>query len=247
MNPAVEPIPLARLALVFVPVLVVLLIQFRWTLPVRSTTYGLGRMLLQLLLVGYVLVYLFDSGNAWIVCAVIFVMIMISSWIALRPIAEQRPRLYLITVAAIGIGGVPSLFLATEFVLNLTPWYAPRYLIPLAGMVFANAMNSVSIAAERHMTELARGQGNESARRAAFQAALIPLVNSLFAVGLVSLPGMMTGQVLAGISPLIAARYQILVMCILFGSSGIAAAFYLYWCKPQNLPSKLQGLNDSTK
>mgnify|MGYP001349506964 CR=1 FL=1 len=57
MNPAVEPIPLARLALVFVPVLVVLLIQFRWTLPVRSTTYGLGRMLLQLLLVGYVLVY----------------------------------------------------------------------------------------------------------------------------------------------------------------------------------------------
>ena len=108
-------------------------------------------------------------------------------------------------------------------------------------------MNSVSIAAERHMTELARGQGNESARRAAFQAALIPLVNSLFAVGLVSLPGMMTGQVLAGISPLIAARYQILVMCILFGSSGIAAAFYLYWCKPQNLPSKLQGLNDSTK
>jgi len=237
MSPAVEPISLGHLALVFLPVLIVMVIQFRWALPVRSTAYGIVRMLLQLLLVGYVLVYLFESDNAWIVCAVIFVMIMISSWIALRPIAEQRPRLYLMTAAAIGVGGIPSLFLATELVLDLTPWYAPRYLIPLASMVFATAMNTVSIAAERHMTEIARGLDPESARRAAFEAALIPLVNSLFAVGLVSLPGMMTGQVLAGISPLIAARYQILVMCILFGSSGIAAACYLYWCKPRNAPS----------
>ena len=237
MNPTVEPISLGHLALAFLPVLIVLVIQIRWALPVRSTAYGIVRMLLQLLLVGYVLVYLFESENAWIVCAVIIVMITISSWIALRPIAEQRPRLYLMTAAAIGVGGIPCLFLATEFVLDLTPWYAPQYLIPLAGMVFANAMNTVSIAAERHTNEIARGQDQKSARRVAFGAALIPLVNSLFAVGLVSLPGMMTGQVLAGISPLIAARYQILVMCILFGSSGIAAACYLHWCRPRHLAS----------
>ena len=79
MNPTVEPISLGHLALAFLPVLIVLVIQLRWALPVRSTAYGIVRMLLQLLLVGYVLVYLFESENAWIVCAVIIVMIMVQS------------------------------------------------------------------------------------------------------------------------------------------------------------------------
>jgi len=243
----VETIPLARLALVFIPVLVVVLIQWRWAMPVLPAIHGLARMLAQLLLVGYVLVFLFESNSPLIVSLVLAIMIGVASWIALRPVAKQRRGHYPAALGAIVVGAVPTLMLVTQIVINVDPWYQPSFLIPLAGMIFANAMNSVSIAAERHMTELERGQGNESARRAAFQAALIPLINSLFAVGLVSLPGMMTGQVLAGISPLIAARYQILVMCILFGSSGIAAACYLYWCKPQNLPSKPRSLNDSTK
>jgi putative ABC transport system permease protein len=94
-------------------------------------------------------------------------------------------------------------------------------------MIFSNAMNSVSIAAERFETELDRNSTPIQARNIAMNAAMIPLVNSLFAVGIVSLPGMMTGQVLSGISPLIAARYQILVMCMLFSASGISAACYL--------------------
>jgi putative ABC transport system permease protein len=90
-------------------------------------------------------------------------------------------------------------------------------------------MNSVSIAAERFQAELDRDSTPIRARNIAMNAAMIPLVNSLFAVGIVSLPGMMTGQVLSGISPLIAARYQILVMCMLFSASGISAACYLNW------------------
>ncbi|HKJ53899.1 MAG TPA: ABC transporter permease, partial [Gammaproteobacteria bacterium] len=66
------------------------------------------------------------------------------------------------------------------------------------------------------------------ARNSAFQAAMIPVTNSLLAVGLVSLPGMMTGQILAGTSPLIAARYQIIVMCMIFSSAGISAALFLW-------------------
>ena len=88
-------------------------------------------------------------------------------------------------------------------------------------------MNSVSLAAERLESECRSNQPYELARQRAFQAALIPIINSLFAVGLVSLPGMMTGQILAGASPLLAARYPILVMCMLFGASGISAAAYL--------------------
>jgi putative ABC transport system permease protein len=216
----------------FVPVFIVVVIQIRWAISARSSVYAIGRMLLQLMLIGYVLLFLFESEHAILVTLVLTVMITVSSWIALRPLSSARRRLYPITLAAIAVSGLPTLFLATEWVLNVTPWYAPRVVIPLAGMIFANAMNSVSIAAERFSSELNAGLDRVEARRKAFEAALIPLVNSLLAVGLVALPGMMTGQVLAGISPLIAARYQILVMCMLFGSSGIAAACYLYWSRP---------------
>ena len=95
-------------------------------------------------------------------------------------------------------------------------------------MIIAGAMNAVGLAAERFQAETARGIGYHSARRAALEASLIPIVNSLFAVGLVALPGMMTGQILSGVSPLIAAKYQIVVMTMLFGVSGLSSGLYLH-------------------
>jgi putative ABC transport system permease protein len=232
MSLSIEPIPLTRLALMFVPVLVVILIQIRWAMPAKPALYGVGRMLLQLLLIGYVLVFLFESKHGVVVSLVLVGMIVISSWIALRPVPSQRRRWYLIAVASISVAGIPILFLGTVWVLDVTPWYAPRYVIPLAGMIFASSMNSISIGAERLTAEIDNGTAPDDARRRAFAAALIPLINSLMAVGLVTIPGVMTGQVLAGISPLIAARYQIMMMCMLFGSSGIATACFLYWSRP---------------
>ena len=75
--------------------------------------------------------------------------------------------------------------------------------------------------------ELGHGLPWEEARLTAYQAAMIPVINSLFAVGLVSLPGMMTGQILSGVSPLIASRYQIMVMCMIFSAAGISTAVFL--------------------
>ena len=236
MDPSIEPIPLTRLILVFIPVLVVILIQVRWAMPTKPALYGMGRMVLQLLLIGYVLLFIFETEHGIVVLLVLVVMIAVSSWIALRPIASQRSHLYLVTLASISIAGLPILFLGTRWVLEITPWYTPRYVIPLAGMIFANSMNSISIAAERLTAELDGGSNRDDARRKAFATALIPLVNSLMAVGLVTIPGIMTGQVLAGISPLIAARYQIMMMCMLFGSSGIATACFLYWSRVPKSP-----------
>jgi len=88
-------------------------------------------------------------------------------------------------------------------------------------------MNAVSIASERLFVESQRQNDLKAIRATVLQAALIPITNSLFAVGIVSLPGMMTGQILSGTSPLIAVRYQIMVMCMVFGSSGISSAVYL--------------------
>ncbi len=124
--------------------------------------------------------------------------------------------------------------LVVKGVLNLQPWYIPSYIIPLASMIFANAMNTVSLAAERLEAELIRSVDYYQARNIAYKAALIPITNSMFAVGLVSLPGMMTGQILSGTSPLIAARYQIIVMTMLYGSAGISAALFLFLSKQKN-------------
>ena len=236
MDPSIEPIPLTRLILMFIPVLVVFLIQVKWAMPTKQALYGMGRMVLQLLLIGYILLFIFETEHGIVVLLVLVVMIAVSSWIALRPIASQRSHLYFVTLASISIAGLPILFLGTRWVLEITPWYTPRYVIPLAGMIFANSMNSISIAAERLTAELDGGSNRDDARRKAFATALIPLVNSLMAVGLVTIPGIMTGQVLAGISPLIAARYQIMMMCMLFGSSGIATACFLYWSRAPKSP-----------
>ena len=117
------------------------------------------------------------------------------------------------------------LAIVSQIVLDLPRWFEPHIVVPLAGMIFANVMNTVSLAAERFEAE--RDSDLAEARRIALDAALIPQINGLLAVGLVSLPGMMTGQILSGVDPLVAVRYQIMVMCMIFGSAGLGAAFYL--------------------
>ena len=233
MSNSVQIIPFTNLALAFIPVFVVAGILYKWTADGHNTLYAVFRMLVQLLLIGYFLIFIFESDSAWVVMGVLVVMLCTSSWIALRTIKSSRLLLYKKAFYAITLGGGITLLLITQGVLDLDPWYSPRYLIPLAGMIFANAMNSVSLAAERLTAEMDRDVQYEQARNIAFRASLIPITNSLFAVGLVSLPGMMTGQILSGISPLIAVRYQIMVMCMVFASAGISSAFFLKLLEPQ--------------
>jgi UDP-glucose/iron transport system permease protein len=224
---SIQTIPLVNLALAFIPVVVVVAIVGYWGLGYKTSLHAISRMLLQLLLIGYFLGFIFESGSALIVVAVLAVMLLASSWIALRTIRIPRETVFLKSFWSISLGGGATLVLITEGVLDLQPWYLPSYMIPLAGMIFASAMNSVSLAGERLGAELDRDVAYTQARSIALHASLIPITNSLFAVGLVSIPGMMTGQILSGVSPFIAARYQIMVMCMIFGSAGIASAVFL--------------------
>ncbi len=226
-EPGVIVISLPRLALAFLPALAVVGLLWRWHTGAGTALYALFRMLVQLMLVGFALAWIFGADRAGIVVAVLAVMLAAASWIALRTAGLPRQRLYGHSLAAITLGGGSVLALVTAGVLDLEPWYAPRYMIPLAGMIFANAMNAVSLAVERVQAELHRGTPWVDARNQALLAALIPTVNALFAVGLVSLPGMMTGQILSGVSPFIAARYQIMVMCMIFGACGLSTVLFL--------------------
>ncbi len=227
MDDQLPPISLISLLLTFGPSIVLLLVMRLWALQALSALYANLRMLIQLLVIGYVLNYIFETEQPAIIGAVILVMISVSSWIALRPLQRRSARLYVLALTGIGGAGLAMLVLVTQLTLDLPRWFEPRYVVPLAGMIFANAMNTVSLAAERFEAEQARGLAYADARRVALDAALIPQINALLAVGLVSLPGMMTGQILSGVDPLIAARYQIMVMCMIFGSAGLAAVIYL--------------------
>lgn len=227
MTTVIPAISVQGLVLAFLPAVIVIAIMFRWRSGARTAAYASVRMLIQLLLVGYVLIYIFESDQWPIITAVLVLMLTVSSWIATRTLSTRSVRAYLHALSAIAIGGISTLGLVTQFVISIEPWFSPRYVVPLAGMIFAGSMNAVSLAAERFEAERRRGSSYPDARRTALQAAMIPIINSLFAVGLVALPGMMTGQILSGVSPLIAAQYQIVVMTMLFGATGLSAAAYL--------------------
>ena len=227
MESSIPEISLLRLVVAFVPVAVAIVILVRYSLGAWNGIYATARMLIQLLVIGYVLTYIFNADQPYVVLAVLLVMMAVASWIALRPLGRRTPSRYAIAFAAVAVSGLSTLVLVTQGVLSLDPWYDPRYAIPLGGMIFSAAMNAVSLAAERYDADLAAGAAPAEALPTALNAALIPQVNTLFAVGLVALPGMMTGQILAGVEPLIAVRYQIVVMCMLFGVTALSAAAYL--------------------
>jgi putative ABC transport system permease protein len=227
MGNTLQQITLSGLALSFIPALLVVFILFRWSIGGRPSLHALARMALQLILVGYVLTFIFQTDRIWVVLGVLTIMLSMASWIALRPLQRRSPALLANAWLAILLGGGLSLVVVTQVVLNLEPWYYARYMVPLAGMAFSNAMNAVSLAAERLNTELDHGASAVDARNTAVKTSLIPMVNSLFATGLVSVPGMMTGQILAGVSPLLAARYQMVIMTMVFGSAGLASITYV--------------------
>ena len=220
-------ITLIDIAVAFVPVLATVIIIGFWSNNAKSAIIAISRMLIQLLLIGYALNFIFDANSQWIILLVLIFMLTAASWIGLNALPVDSRSVFLYSFGAILCGGGFVLVFITQGVLHVDPWYQPQIMIPIAGMIFSNSMNAISLAGERLYSELSHDKDYSQARNIAFQAAMIPLINSLLAVGLVSLPGMMTGQILAGTSPMIAARYQIIVMCMIFSSGGISAALFL--------------------
>jgi len=200
------------------------------------------RMVVQLLAVGYVLHLIFALDSAAPVLLVLLVMGGLAVHTVAGRVKVKMPKLYRVVAGAmlVGCGGTTLLF--CTLVLGLDPWYDPRYLIPLAGMIIGNSMTGASLAAERLADEI-RSRRDEietalclgaTARQAcrdamknAFNAALIPTVNAMATMGIVFLPGMMTGQILSGTEPMLAVKYQIAIMCVITGSVALTSFLIL--------------------
>jgi putative ABC transport system permease protein len=208
----------------------------------RNLVVGAIRATVQLVAVGYVLVWLFEADRWYLVLAVLAVMVVVAAFTAARRQSKSaRERHAMLPIAGLAIlaGAALTLLYVTTVIVHVTPWYNPRYLIPLFGMIVANSMNAAALALERLKSEMeARraeveaylalgatpGQACAEAARRATVAAMIPAVNALAVVGVVSLPGMMTGQILAGADPALAVRYQLVVMFMLTTATAITAA-----------------------
>ena len=223
----ITTISVSQLALAFIPVAIVIFLMGRWSHGYGRALQAIARMLLQLTLVGYVLIYIFQTESGLVVSGVLAVMLIAASWIALNTVEIPKGPLFLASLISVLLGGGSTLALITQGVLQLDPWYQPNYMIPLAGMIFSASMTNISLALERVYSELQNGVEYKQARDIAFRTSMIPVINSCLAVGIISLPGMMTGQILSGVSPVIAARYQIMVMCMIFGAAGLSTVCFL--------------------
>jgi len=198
------------------------------------------RMAAQLLLVGLLLRWILEYRLAWMTALAVVLMIAAAAReVAARPRQSLRGWSGLgISTAVVSAASLLTVALALATAIRPQPWYDPRYAIPLMGIVLGSVLNSASIALDAFLTgasaarnvidtRLALGATRHTALRpqlmAAIRSGLLPVINQMSAAGIITLPGIMTGQVLAGMDALEAAKYQIFLMFILAGASGLAA------------------------
>ena len=206
----------------------------------RNLIISASRAFVQLLLLGYVLDIVFAlSSPVWILLIALLMLLVAGREVMVR----QHRRLK----GWWGFGtGTVSMFISSfcvmlvtlTAIINVDPWYHPQYLIPLMGMLLGNTMNGIAISLDRLLedawtqrqlieTRLALGYSSSDAladlRRKALRAGMIPIINAMAVAGIVSLPGMMTGQILSGSPPLEAAKYQILIFFLIAAGTGFGA------------------------
>ncbi|MEA5512733.1 ABC transporter permease [Nodularia sp. UHCC 0506] len=186
-----------------------------------------GRTILQLLVLGYVLDFIFALDNVWGVLAILAVILTVVAIVAKNRISPKIPLVLPLVWGAILISTALTVLYANFLIIQPDRWYEPRYVIPLAGIVLGNAMNAAAIAGERLVstmnaqsveieTHLSLGATPQQAvsqyRKEAIRAAFLPTLNQMTLVGMVAIPGITTGQLLAGIRPLDAVSYEILII-----------------------------------
>lgn len=204
---------------------------------------GSVRCVLQLVTMGYVLRFIFEVDSLWLVLALFTLMVTFAVRIVRGNVKERQiPFIIPAFLSMLGVYAIVSA-IVTGVIIGAKPWWLPQYFIPLAGMVVGNSMTALSLSLDRLLSDLKTKRdevemrlclgatAEEASRkilRDALRAGMIPSINSLTGVGLVFLPGMMTGQILAGADPMLAIRYQIVVMFMIVASTALTVVTVLF-------------------
>ena len=223
--------------------LVGLLALLSWLLHLgvgRRLLVAAARSAVQLTLLGLVLRILFAQTSLPLIGLMALVMLAVAGY---EVMARQQRRFrglwgYGLGTTSMFLSSFTITFLALTVVIQVEPWYRPQYLIPLLGMLLGNTMSGIAIALDnltrtaweqrsRIEARLILGhtwqQAISSIRRDALRSGLIPIINAMTTAGIVALPGMMTGQILAGSPPMEAAKYQLMILLLIAAGSGLGS------------------------
>lgn len=223
--------------LAYALVIIALLIAYRLNLQIEKTVfYSSIRAFFQLMTLGIILAFILDSKETWIIPLILLGMLAFAAHVAKNrcPLEAKSYRIAFLTL------GMTLIFILVPLVGLGILEPVPREIIPIGGMVIGNSLNAYTISVERFKSEfhntlqefearLALGESYESAilyvRRKAIKAGIIPIVNTLKTVGAVFIPGVMTGMILAGADPFIAASYQLVIVYMLAAAATLSAMF----------------------
>ncbi len=196
------------------------------------------RTVVQLLLVGFVLRWVFDLEHIVPVLGIVIVMIVAATRASVTRPTRTFVGAHGAAFVTLTLTGLATTLTVTSLIVGIDPWFKPQYLIPLLGMVLGNGLTGISLTldsllesfdARRDLVEMDLAHGAtrwEAARdplRESVRRGMIPIINTMMVVGIVSLPGMMTGQILEGADPLAAVKYQIVVMFMLAAATSAGA------------------------
>lgn len=238
-----ELVSLSVFDLSIAAVLVILLAILSWHLKLgiqKPLLIAATRSVIQLTLLGLVLKQLFNQSSLLLIGLISMVMLVVAGY----EVMARQTRRYRgwwgmgIGTSSMFLSSFSITMLALLTIVRVDPWYTPQYLIPLLGMLLGNTMNGIAVALnnlsntayeQRGQIEARLMQGHnwqqaiESIRRNALKSGLIPIINSMTTAGIVSLPGMMTGQILAGSPPMEAAKYQIMILFMIAAGTGLGS------------------------
>lgn len=243
MDPNID-LTLMQLAAAYIFVVILLfIVRYRGIEREGDILLASVRMTLQLVLIGYILVYIFDNPSPFYTIIVILLMEVFAIFNIFSRVKEEVGKdLKKVIGLAMVTGTLSSMLYFLFVVIRISPWYNPRYFIPIAGMLIGNSMTGISLGvsrliggveANKNLIESALMLGASpkiAVKRVvdnAFDAAVLPTINSMLGMGVVFLPGMMTGQILAGLSPVSAIKYQIAIMLGILGSVSLTVVIFI--------------------
>ena len=244
MNNTVMNLSVLQLLIAYIFVLIMLIIfKSRGIKREKQILIATTRMTVQLTLMGYVLMFVFNKPSWWLTSLMILIMISFAIYNSIKRVkVNMSKELQGIIAFSMVLGALLTATFFIIIVLKVSPWFNPQYFIPISGMIIGNSMTGIALGAnklcsdmeDKHVeieNSLMLGASPVAAAKEivnnAFDSAILPTMNNMLTMGIVSLPGMMTGQILSGTFPLTAIKYQIGIMLAILGSTAITTVLFV--------------------
>ncbi|MBP1763232.1 MAG: hypothetical protein H6Q65_290 [Firmicutes bacterium] len=244
MNSSVMDLSILQLSIAYVFILILLVIfKSRGIKREKQILIATVRMTIQLTVMGYVLMLVFDHASWWLTASMITIMIAFAIYNAIKRVKNKMSKqLQKMIMVSMVTGALITAVFFIIVVLQVRPWFNPQYFIPISGMIVGNCMTGIALGANKLCSDMDEkrviienslmlgatpAQATKEIVNDAFDSAILPTMNNMLTMGIVSLPGMMTGQILSGTFPLTAIKYQIGIMLAILGATALTTIMFV--------------------